>query len=71
MQKSIYKEILDKLPGSRINGMRAFVLRKLGIIAKYPSMSRINEMRDILDDFEVDYSDSDNTDGDLMVNEQH
>ena len=69
MTKSIYKEIMEKLPGSRINGMRAYVLRKLGIIAKYPSESRINEMRDILDDFEVDYDSKDDADLDLIVKE--
>ena len=65
----IYQEILKKLPPSTQNNARSYVTRKLGILSRYPSESRIQEMRDILDDFEVDYQNSDDGDRDLQIKE--
>lgn len=64
------KDILKQLPPARVNGKRAYVIRKLGILSKYPSESRIQELRDILDDFDVDYTSSDDGDRDLMINKE-
>lgn len=66
---SIYKDIVDKLPSSSINGKRAYVLRKLGLMMKYPSESRKNELEDLVDDISIDYQASDTGEELEVINE--